>query len=289
MYLGTTQSSQTVDGSSFESASSMHSLSRVDAICEDLPTTIEEKSKCSPSHTDSSSSDSYGVPATRTSPSRPTMSKTLPRPHKKEKLPQKSVSDDERSEKPSSHDEKDYKTMRVRRSRDWSEDERRRKKGNFKLEFDSGSKPAAVATPLVRPLVSGIKKISPDDKVALNILDGASPSKQKRFRPKTRRLPRNRSVSGEETLVRRPKTATIKSPETCNQAICSQIPKAAKSLSPSKFQKPHSPKVSPKKHPKTCSPIRRLKAISAESLRSVSPGSDSVFYSEADHLDHNVS
>lgn len=267
----------------------MHSLSRVDAICEDLPATQEEKLKVSPTHSVSSSSDSYGVLATKTSPSRPIMSKTLPRPHKKEKLPQKSVSDDERSEKPSSHDEKDYKVMRARRSRDWSEDERRRKKGNFKLEFDTGSKPAAATTPLVRPIVSGLKKISPDDKVALNILDGASPSKQKRFRPKTRRLPRNRSVSGEDTLARRPKTTTAKCLETCSQSVCSQAPKPAKSLSPSKFQKPQSPKVSPKKHPKTCSPIRRLKAISAESLRSVSPGSDSVFYSEADHLDHNVS
>lgn len=31
------------------------------------------------------------------------------------------------------------------------------------------------------------KQISPDDRVAMNVLDGTSPNKAKRFRPKTRR------------------------------------------------------------------------------------------------------
>jgi hypothetical protein len=278
----------TIDGSSFESASSFHSLARVDAICEDIPT-IEEKPKLSPSHSVSStSSGSYCMPPMKASSPR----HSLPKPIQVTALKKgkkQSVSDDERSEKiqSSSHDEREYKTLRVRRSRDWSEDERRRKKGNFKLEIEKDSIKTSLASPLVR--VAGVaKKISPEDKAALNVLDGTSPSKQpKRFRPKTRKTPRTRN--GDESKHHRHKTPS-KSPE--KPSIILPPPSQQAKLAPAK--------LSPLKHPKHCMlasplrqqkkllPIQRLKAVSTESLRSVSPGSDSVFYSEADILEHQI-
>lgn len=291
--IGAAQSSltMTIDGSSFESASSFHSLARVDAICEDIPT-IEEKSKHSPSHSDSTtSSGSYRMPPMKASSPRHTSPKPTQVICKKGK--KESVSEDERSEKAlsSSHDEKDYKTMRVRRSRDWSEDERRRKKGNFKLEFEKDSIKPSLTSPLLRQ--TGVaKKISPDDKTALNILDGASPSKQqKRFRQKTRKTPRNRTpISGEETKPHRHKTTINKSPDKPSAIAAPlhhQPPQPMTKLSPSTYRKPCL-LASPQRQQKKVSPVQRLKAISTESLRSVSPGSDSVFYSEADILEHQI-
>lgn len=284
---GTAQTSQTitVDGSSFESASSFHSLARVDAICEDIPT-IEEKPKASPSHSVSStSSGSYCMPPMKVSSPRHSIPKPIQVLCKKGK--KQSVSDDERSEKiqSSSHDEKDYKTLRVRRSRDWSEEERRRKKGNFKLEIEKEAIKSSLTSPLIRPSAVS-KKISPDDKNALNILDGASPSKQhKRFRPKTRKTPRNRTpIAGEELKPHRPKSSLSKSPEKPSGAAI-PIPLPIK-LSPSKYSKPCILAAPLQK--KTSSAVQRLKAVSTESLRSVSPGSDSVFYSEADILEHQI-
>lgn len=277
------------DGSSFESASSLYSLARVDVICEDIPP-IEEKSvpatplpKPSPAHSaSSSSSGSYcltkPIPQTR-----PTIQKTLPI---SKKVKSDSISDDERSEKhySSSHDEKEVKQQtRPRRNREWNEEERRRKKTNFKLEFDRDTQ-KALTSPLLRQPSPGFKKISPDDKSALNVLDGTSPSKQyKRFRPKTRKVQRNRSTSGEDSLPRKNNKQTLIkiSPE---QKPPTTI--LSSKLSPSKFQTPNrSPVASPRKQKTLVD--KRLKAKSTESLRSVSPGSDSVFFSEADLLgDH---
>ncbi|KAG5684041.1 hypothetical protein PVAND_013294 [Polypedilum vanderplanki] len=299
---GTTQNSQaiTIDGSSFESASSFHSLARIDAICED--TAVDEKPKSSPAHSDSStSSGSYRMPPQlkASSPSRTTLPKPAHVIIKKNK--KESVSDDERSDKfqSSSHDERDHKALRMRKPKEWNEEERRRKKGNFKLEIDKESK-MPLSSSFARTSTSVLKKMSPDDKSSLNVLDGTSPSKQKtRFRPKTRKTPRNRTPIGtgdESTSVRRlSKTSLNKSPEKPSviAAPMPQQPQVASiqpaKVSPLKFTKPcHL--ASPTKHQKkSSSAIQRLKAISTESLRSVSPGSDSVFYnSEADLLEHQI-
>ncbi|GAB0091358.1 uncharacterized protein DMENIID0001_061920 [Sergentomyia squamirostris] len=299
------QSSQTVqDGSSFESASSIYSLARGDAVCDDTVTMDEQKLsptstahtiKPSPAHSvSSSSSGSYSLKdfTRKMSPSRTSKSVTTPKPKTE------SVSDDERSEKrysssgyyESPHDDgTEVKLVRGRRSRDWNEDERRRKKGALKLEFEKDIPvEKSFTSPHGKPS-SAFKQISPDDRTALNILDGTSPSKGpvKRLRPKTRRSPRNRSTSGEDTLGRRGKTAVIRSPE---QTPATHV---ATKLSPSKYptMQPHktlySPGGSPRKH-KDPSPVKRLKALSTESLRSVSPGSDSVFYSEDAVSEHQV-
>lgn len=74
---------------------------------------------------------------------------------------------------------------RPRRIRDWNEEERRRRKEKMRLDIEkenmkSLTSPAKKTSPL-------FKQISPDDRTALNILDGTSVHKAKRMRPKTRR------------------------------------------------------------------------------------------------------
>lgn len=225
------------------------------------------------------------------SPSRQTIPKTLPA---KTKIKPESISDDERSEKrySSSHDEKDIKgtvARPTRRGRDWNEEERRRKKSLFKLEFDKDSL-KTYTTPMRQPS-PGFKKLSPEDKGALNTLDGTSPSsKQKRFRPKTRKLPRSRtSVGGGEesvsTPMRRVKTPLIRSPEKMQASTLPVHTVTTPKLSPSQYYSQiRSPPSGSSPLKQKISPEKRLKAKSTESLRSVSPGSDSVFYSEADGL-----
>lgn len=278
-------------------------MARIDAICEDT-TNIDDKIRSSPAaHSDSStSSGSYRMPPIKiSSPSRSTLTKPAHiiniKKNKKE-----SVSDDERSEKfqSSSHDEKDHKAIRLRKPKEWNEEERNKKRKNFKLEIEKESSSKMTLPPTFGKTCGVLKKISPDDKTALNVLDGASPSKQKpRFRGKTRKTPRNRTpISGsEEGMPRRSsKTLPSKSPEKPSVCISQQpqpqqvSPEKATKLSPSKFPKPCLITSPPKQlQPKKTTAIQRLKAISTESLRSVSPGSDSVFYnSEADVLDHQI-
>lgn len=95
--------------------------------------------------------------------------------------------------------------------------------------------------------------------------------------------PRNRVA--DETLPRRIKTNASVRPDN---AIPTE-PSATSTPNPSNLPVKlchASAVVAPHKDP-PC--VKRLKAISSESLRSVSPGSDSVFYSEADTIvDHQV-
>lgn len=96
------------------------------------------------------------------------------------------------------------------------------------------------------------------------------------------RAPRTRSTN-DDTLPRRVKTPIIISPEI--QIVDPVDPKLL--VCPSNFSKTCQMLSTCKG--KGLSPEKRLKALSTESLRSVSPGSDSVFYSEADGLiDHQV-
>lgn len=339
----------TQDGSSFESASSMYSLARGEAICEDIvpveemplpdiptPKTRLIKDEPSPTHSESSSSSGSYRPKDITkkpSPSRSTLPKikasSLQRKVKSGSITDddhdNDEDDDEKSEKrysssgyyESPHDDGDCKQIRIKKQKEWTEDERRRKKGNFKLEFEkNGAK--SLTSPVPKTQI-GFKQISPEDRNALNVLDGTSPSKGRRFRSKGKRLPRNRSItSGDDR--RSSKTPLIKSPEktpiaqnvTCTTTTT--IVQGPNKLSPSKYAQQKaatrsSPSASPRKisHLKAaaaavCSTAttvtavksspseKRLKALSTESLRSVSPGSDSVFYSEADLLaaEHQV-
>jgi hypothetical protein len=260
----------------------------------------DEKPKSSPAHSDSStSSGSYRMPPLKaSSPLRTTLPKPVHVIIKKNK--KESMSEDERSDKfqSSSHDEKDHKAALrlLRKPKEWNEEERRRKKGNFKLEIEKESKMPVPPPAFVRPGV--LKKMSPEDKSSLSIIDGTSPSKQKpRFRPKTRKTPRNRTPVADETSggVRRlSKTSLNKSPDKPSviAAPMPQQPQIASvqpaKVSPLKFTK-HCHLASSPHQKKSSSAIQRLKAISTESLRSVSPGSDSVFYnSEADLLEHQI-
>lgn len=143
--------------------------------------------------------------------------------------------------------------------------------------------------------------------------------------PSTDRSPRNRSTSGGDELAATPTSrrlkGVVKSPTHGSVAVPVMIAPSVNSSSnpnlitsnvgvkftPSKYTPvPHqlvptlnlkpkqhlSPNASP--HKKSCrsgksSSDLKVKCISTESLRSVSPGSDSVFYSEADlTLEHQV-
>lgn len=73
---------------------------------------------------------------------------------------------------------------RLRKQRDWNEDDRRRRKEKMRLDIEKENM-KSLTSPTKKPIC--FKRISPDDRTALHILDGTSQAKSKRIRPKTRR------------------------------------------------------------------------------------------------------
>lgn len=72
----------------------------------------------------------------------------------------------------------------MRKQRDWAEDDRRRRKEKMRLDIEKENA-KSIASPTKKPIC--FKRISPDDRAALHVLDGTSTTKTKRIRPKTRR------------------------------------------------------------------------------------------------------
>lgn len=202
---------------------------------------------------------------------------------------------------------------RPRRARDWNEEERRRRKEKMRLDIEKENMKSLTSPTVPTPKpVPSFKQISPDDRIALNTLDGANANKSKRIRPKTRRWaeiwndiflqilkflrnfnrsPRARNAN-EDPISRKVKPPIVISPEHVDpfgNPVCR--------ISPTKYQPQNvttshtalTHSICGSKKRLAPSQEKRLKAISTESLRSVSPGSDSVFYSEADvMIDHQV-
>lgn len=72
----------------------------------------------------------------------------------------------------------------MRKQRDWTEDDRRRRKEKMRLDIEKENL-KSLTSPTKKPIC--FKRISPDDRTALHVLDGTSTTKSKRIRPKTRR------------------------------------------------------------------------------------------------------
>lgn len=67
-----------------------------------------------------------------------------------------------------------------------AEEERRRRKEKLRLDIEHDNV-ESLTSPTNKQCTS-FKRISPNDKTALQILDGGTQAKTKRIRPKTRRL-----------------------------------------------------------------------------------------------------
>lgn len=192
---------------------------------------------------------------------------------------------------------------RSRKAHDWNEEERRRRKEKMRLDIEKENMKSLTSP--TKQETSNFKHVITEDRQGMNVLDGASIQKAKRLRPKNRRYknlplydsrikrkcikknnrnsrsPRSRTAN-EEALSRRVRNtvmintdSTAMEPPLTKITVCHSFEKGVCESIITKAAGVTSPK-------KPNGSVKRLKAISAESLRSVSPGSDSVFYSEAD-------
>lgn len=235
------------------------------------------------------------------------------------RIKMESISDDERSDVrysssgyyESPHDD-DYQKLKARRCR--QEEERKRRKTSMKIDIEKENMRA-----LTSPIKRDILKKSPERQKASALAESTSPVKLKRFRPKIRR--QLRRSSRDESATRTRKTnATALSPQQgmiseklLDASIMSPKPSTPSHIvtapvvpteqdtpipAPRVIKEPTLTAAVPAKPQSSLSPAYvksasetcQLKAKSIESLnRSVSPGSDSVFYSEADgnHADQH--
>lgn len=278
-----------------------------------LPLTPIDVPKKSPTHSVSStSSGSYNVggegktPETeKMSPSTmKTSSSPLAQRAEQVRIKMESVSDDERSEMrysssgyyESPHDD-EYQKLKSRRHR--QEEERKRRKNSMKIDIEKENM-RALTSPIKR---EQLKKSPERQKVSSALAESTSPIKLKRFRPKIRRQLR-RSSRDESIPKQRKSNAASLSPQgnmeklldvSMSAAISPKTPPAlhkpeGESLVTAKTKELTGMKIASTLAPtyvKSASETCQLKAKSIESLnRSVSPGSDSVFYSEADGNHH---
>nr|XP_036214607.1 uncharacterized protein LOC106620032 isoform X2 [Bactrocera oleae] len=233
----------------------------------------------------------------------------------KPRIKPKSISDDERSEVrysssgyyESPHD--DDHVIKSRRHR--LDEERKRRKTTMKLDIEKENlraltspikKPASAlagahATPITAALAAATKEkiTEKQSTTSAHAIETTSPNRIKRFRPKIRRQFR-RSSRDDSTPKRQKNLVNLYGmPPTAGSAeklldYSVGVKKEedredihVTECKTSKITTPHTATVAvAAKTTKSSSEVCQLKAKSIESLRSVSPGSDSVFYSEAD-------
>lgn len=279
-----------------------------------LPLTPIDVPKKSPTHSVSStSSGSYNVGGEGKTPENETVSPStmkntsspLAQRSEQVRIKMESISDDEKSEKrysssgyyESPHDD-DYQKLKSRRHR--QEEERKRRKTSMKIDIEKENM-RALTSPIKR---EQLKKSPERQKVSNALAESTSPIKIKRFRPKIRRQLRRSSRDESIPKQRKPNAASL-SPQGNTEKLLDVSMSAVISPKTPPYHKQEMEIVAttkPKEQPSTAAPTAlkhttslapthiksasetcQLKAKSIESLnRSVSPGSDSVFYSEAD-------